>query len=52
MGYLKNLITEQEIHDWMIENLGDAERKEWEEDFIDKITEDYGDTIKKMGKED
>lgn len=33
MGYLKNLITEQEMHDDLINNYGDSVRKEFMEDL-------------------
>lgn len=36
MGYWKNLITEQEVHDDLINNYGDAARKELMEDLYDE----------------
>lgn len=36
MGYWKNLITEQEVHDDLINNYGDSARKELMEDLYDE----------------
>ena len=33
MGYWKNLITDQEVHDDLINNYGDSARKELMEDL-------------------
>lgn len=36
MGHWKNLITDQEVHDNLINNYGDSARKELMEDFDDE----------------
>lgn len=53
MGYWKNMITSQEVDDWLMER-GDAERKELTEDLNNKAktTCEWETTTETKGEQD